>query len=300
MNLPLRAAFAFAFAAPQLAAAQVIAEPADILEAPSSARFDPGALDEDGLRALVSNRGRPAEQAAAIRELRRRFGSAAVEAFAQNAEATAALDRFDGPDAWRRFTKVRGTYAVDANPAVQVEVARAIQGQAQAQDLIEAGDLRGPLQPVTAETIRLDSLSHRLRRELVETYGRSAEPGIRRVVAQERLNIAMSEAIARSFKKGPAPFLAIVRDYDGSTDPAVQYVVAEVFATLAHFEPDRRKEVALWDEIVRRYSTSRDPLVRGKVDDAYSNKAYWLEDLGEAEAARRATSEYHAWMLSDD
>ncbi len=296
----LGAALALTCAAPQPLVAQVIAEPVDASESPPSPRVDPDALDEKGLRALVSNRGRPpAEQAAAIRELRRRFASAAIKAFAQNAEATAALDRFDGPDAFGRFTKVRGTYAGNADPAVQVEVVRAIQGQAQAQDLIEAGDLSGPMRPVTAETIRLDVLSHRLRRELVETYRRRSEPGIRRVVAQERFNIARSEAIARSFKDGPAPFLAIVRDYEDSTDPAVQYVVADVFATLSHFEPDRRKEIALHGEIIRRFSTSRDPLVRGKVDDAYANKGFWLEELGEVEAARQIQREYDQWILRE-
>lgn len=297
---PLRAAIALACAAPQPLAAQPVIDEMEAPEPPPIPRIDPATLDEKDLRALIADRRHlPGEQAAAIRELRRRFGSAAAEAFAQNAEATQALDAFDGPQAWRRFTRVRGTYADSADPAVQVEVVRAIQGQAQAQDLIEAGDLLGPMKPITAETIRLDVLSHRLRRELVTSYGRRAEPGIRRVVAQERLNIAVSEAIARSFKDGPAPFLAIVRDYDGSTDPAVQWVVAESFATLAHFQQDPRKQIAWYDEIIRRFSASRDPMLRGKVDDAYANKAYWLKELGEAEAARRATREYDEWMLRD-
>ncbi|HEU0099853.1 MAG TPA: hypothetical protein VFQ67_13905 [Allosphingosinicella sp.] len=298
---PLRAGLLLACAAPQAVAAQVIAEPVEMPGAPERASVDLKTLDEKGLRALVLERGRhwPAELEAALRELRRRFGSAAVEAFAQNAEATAALDRFDGPGAFRRFTKVRGAFAGNGDPDIQAEVARAIQGQAQAQDLIEAGDLSGPLQPVTSETIRIDSLAYRLRRELVQIYGRRTEPAIRRVVAQERLNIATGEAIAYDFKKGSAPFLAIVRDYDGSADPSIQYVIADAFATLAHFETDRRREIALWEEIIRRYSNSRDLLVRGKVDDAYANRAFWLEDIGETEAAKRAQREYEAWMLRD-
>jgi len=297
----LGAAIALAFAAPQPLVAQPVIDEMEAPEAPPVPRIDPAVLDEQGLRALITDlRHRPEEQAAAIRELRRRFRSPAADAFAQNAEAMQALDAFDGPGAWSRFTRVRGSYADSADPAVQVEVARAIQGQAQAQDLIEAGDLLGPMKPVTAETIRLDALSHRLRRELVQTYGRRREPGIRRVVAQERLNIAVGEAIARRFRDGPAPFLAIVRDYDGSTDPSVQWVVAEAFANLAHFQHDPRKQIAWYDEIIRRFSATRDLSLRGKVDEAYANKAYWLEELGEAEAARRATSEYHEWMLRGD
>jgi len=301
----LRAALALACAAPQPLAAQAIADPVivdptEAPETPAAPRPDPGSLDEKGLRELIAGRGfRPEEQEAAIRELRRRFRSPATEAFAQNAEALMALDAFDGPRAWRGFTKVRGVYAGSADPAVQIEVARAIQGQAQAQDLIEAGDLLGPIEPVTAETIRLDSLANRLRRELVQIYGRRAEPEIRRTVAQERFNLAVSEAIARNFKDGPKPFLDIVRDYDGSSDPAVQLVIANVFSNLAHFEPDRRKVIAYYDEILRRFSTSRDPLVRGEVGNAYANRAYWLNELGEAEAARRARSEYDAWILRE-
>ena len=296
----LGAAIALACAAPQTLAAQVIAEPSDVPEASPRPVIDPASLDEEGLRALVSDRRHmPAEQAAAIRELRRRFHSAATDAFTQNAEGTAALDDLDGPGAYRRFTKVRATYAGSAHPAVEAEVVRAIQGQAQAQDIIDSGDPSGPMVPVTAETIRLDTLSHRLRVELVETYGRRAEPDIRRVVAQERFNLAVADAIASNFGNGPELLLGIVRDYDGSPDPAVQWVLADVFSTLAHFEPDRRKQPAWHGEIIRRFSASRDPVMRGKVSDAFANKAHWLGEIGEAEAARQATRDYDEWSLRD-
>lgn len=292
----LGAAIALACAAPHPLMAQVIVNETEAPEAPAAPAIDPATLDEKGLRALVDGRRyEPAVQARAIRELRSRFGSAAVEAFAGNGEGSMALDASDGPKAYSHFTKVRASHSGNSDPAVQVEVARAIQGQAQAQDLIEAGDLTGPTEPVTSDTIRLDVPSYRLRRELVDLYGRRSEPGIRRVVAQERLNLAISEAIAGKYKAGPETFLGIVRDFERSTDPEVQRIVAEVFSTLAHFERDRRKEIEWHGEIIRRFSASRHPVLREKVGNAYSNKLYWLEELGETEESKRVQREYDEW-----
>ena len=297
----LRTAVALACAAPQSLAAQVIVdEVPEAPDAPPSPRVDPSTLDEKGLRAFISRRGHAlAESEAAIGELRRRFGkSDAAEAFAQNAEATMALDRSDGPAALRGFKKVVASYSRSADPAVTAEVVRAMQGQAEAYDLIEAGDLLGPSEPVTADTIRLDVPSHRLRRDLVNRYGLRSEPEIRRVVARERANIALAEAIASRRTADPSAFVAIVRDYGSSADPDVQCVVADVLAYLARFEPDRRRQIGWHGEIIRRFSASRDFILRSKVGDAFSNKAYLQKELGEHEAARRTDAEFDQWSRS--
>lgn len=260
---------------------------------PVSAAAQPGAADiatagERQLRDLLLGHSLPyARRQAAIAALRTRFPSDANEAVAMNAEARDLLDDRQAEAAYDRFTQVRGRFAGRADPAVAVELARAMQGQILARDTIE-GRARAA-GPITPATIGLDSPSMRLRRELVAEYLGNRDPAIRAIVAQERFNIAEAEWLAAG-RADPAPLLALASDYQGV--PGLENLVATIYFHLAWMEADSTRRLAYFEEVPRRFQASRDPAVRQLVDDAYSNILALLEELGRSREAARVRRDY--------
>lgn len=291
-----------AVAQPPPAQAQLI-EAIDPSPASEAAPADLSRLDEQALRDLAGSRGHPpAELERARAELLRRFPSDANRAFAMNGEAWALADAFEGEASYDLFTRVRARYAGHADPALEREVARAIQGQANALDVIDAARevaSGAPLQAVTHETIDLDSPSYRLRRELVDVYGDRREPAIRAIVLQERYNLAMGELIAGTGRL--EALRTLIGEYEQLDGIEAQRQIAEILTSIAffvHHEP--RRQIEVWNEIIRRFADSRDRLLWSKVDDAFANAAWAYERLGDADGERRMREAQMDWWERND
>ena len=264
------------------------------MEAPTRPRaVDFNAASEGALRGLLLGHTLSGpDRTAAIAALRRRFPSDANEAFALNVEAWELVNDRGAEAAYDLFTAVRGRFAGRAEPALEVEIARAMQGQIVALDTIEGRAWTPSPGPVTPFTIRLDSPAMRLRRELVAQYPGNRDPTIRGIVAQERVNIAHAEWLAAD-RADPAPLLALAREYGDV--PALENLTATIYFHLAWGNPDLARALAYYEEIPRRFRRSTDPAVRRQVDDAYSNIVSLLEQLGRPGAASRVRRDYERW-----
>ena len=281
--------------APAALAAQIVAVPVDTGVPRDS--LDLPRLDEAALRELLLGYDlTPSERLVAIAELRRRFPSEPVLAFALNAEATTYREQWRTDEANALYARVRVEHEGRGDPALDTEIVRAIQGQAISIEMAEAMADTGPLRPLTPDSIDLDSPSNRLRREVVERFSGRLEPDIRAIVAQERYNLALEETIASGRYSDPARFLALIAEYEDSDHPLIRRLIGDILFNLGTFAGDDRERAAYYDEFLRRYGTSDDPVIESRIYDAHANKVYALEQLGDREAAARAQAEQDAWF----
>lgn len=267
---------------------------------PSQAEREPvpgfDRMDEQQLRAWLQN---PTfgntQRTRAIAAMRRRFPSDAAQAFASNAEAK-MFELRDPRRSLRLYEAVLAQFSASKEPTVEAEIVGILQGRILAEEMREAIDDPGGSLVMTAETLDSDSLAYRWRRDLVARYVDRRDPAIRRIVAQERFNLTSAEAIEAGRNTDPRTFLALVAEYEDSSDAETQVVIADIFTRLGFFETDRRKQIGYFDEILRRFGTSRDTRFRRFVSDAYANKEYALAELGEKQEASRVQAAYHRWL----
>jgi hypothetical protein len=251
-------------------------------------------LGEAELRGIAEGLGD--DRLEAIAELRRRFPSAAVRAFVANAEAREAAFANDARRAYDAYSRVRAEFAGNPDPEIELEVARAIAGQANALDLQEAIDTAAePIRPITPGSIDENSPSYRLMRELVELFGDRTEPRIRALVGWQRYNLLQASALNRGAPYDAAPFLALAAEYSDSDHPDIVSFVAYMLFGVAMFEPDQARRLAHITAFVRRFARPPNDLVREHVYDAYSWKAGIEEEQGDAQAAARTRREADAW-----
>lgn len=286
---------AFAVAAQPLAA-QVTARAVD---APATAEAPPdlSGHDERALRRIVVDMSRPVSlREQARRELAGRFPSARTTALLMNAEAIALADAFEGERAYALFTRVRSLYAGSSEPGVNREVARAIRGQAQALGVIEAANSNESLVPLGPHDIDFNSPPLRLRQELVDTFSDDPDPEIRLIVFQERYNLEIARGIAAGTLGDPQRLYALIADYDDLEGERDDSFVAHILFAIATAESDPRRAIAAYDEVIRRFAASAGDRLRSRIVDAYENKAFLLEQLGDTAAAARAREAEYAWF----
>jgi hypothetical protein len=251
---------------------------------------------EAELRALLGgHRLDPGPRAEAIRIFRRRFTGEAARAFALNAEARSRLDAWETDRALALYRDVRRRFGGSRLPEVKAEVAAAMQGEVQAIDMADARADTGALRPLTPADIDLASPSNRLRREIVERFAGRPEPAIRRIVAQERRNLLQAETIRAGRLADPERDLALVREYENSDDPEIRQLVARILFDVAHSFGDERAAISHWNEFLRRFGQETNESMRSLVSDAYDNRHFVLERLGDHEAADRSRAEQWAW-----
>ncbi|HEY0014318.1 MAG TPA: hypothetical protein VGB79_15855 [Allosphingosinicella sp.] len=258
-------------------------------------------MGEAELRALLrGHRLDPGARADAIRGLRQRFPSDATTAFALNAEARTHLDLWETDRALALYRQVRTRFARSRDAAVEAEIAAAMQGEVQAIEMAEAHAYTGPPRPVTQADLDPDRPGNRLRREIVDRFAGRTEPAIRRIVAQERFNLIQSETLRSGRHSDPARYMALVREYEESDDPELRRLVARILFDIAGGAGNGRPAITHWDEFLRRFGQSADPELRSLVFDAYDNKHYVLEQLGDDEAAARVRTQQWAWSERND
>jgi hypothetical protein len=253
-------------------------------------------IGEAELRALLAGRRLdPGPRAEAIRALRRRFPSEATTAFALNAEARTHLDLWETNRALALYRQVRGRFDRSRDPAVEAEIAAAMQGEVQAIEMAEALAYAGPPRLATAADLDPARPENRLRRAVVERFAGRSEPAIRRIVAQERFNLLQSETLRAGRHSDPARYMALVREYEDSGDPELRRLIARILFDIASGAGTEGAAIGHWDEFLRRFGQSADPELRSLVFDAYDNKHYVLERLGDDAAAARVRTEQWAW-----
>jgi|GEM_PF-6262730 len=258
---------------------------------------DLATIPETEFRILLSERRLHGPlRSEAIAAFRHRFTSEAARAFALNAEAQTRLDARDPEGALALYTQVRTEFGESRDPAVEAEVAEAMQGQVQALGAAEARADAGPLEPLTPESIDLDSRSNRLRQEIVTRFAGRAEPAIRTVVAQERFNLIELETIRSVRFTDPPRLTALIAEFEDSEEPRIRRLIADILMRLARFEPDDRAAIAYLDDFLRRFGHSTERELRSLVFDAYDNKRYLLEQLGEDARAALVQAEQSAWF----
>lgn len=282
-------------ASAQVTAVQTPVSP-DLRPTPSpTPPLDFARMGEAELRALIRRRLDPGPAAEAIRALRQRFPSEATNAFALNAEARVRLDLREIDRALALYRHIRARFAGSRDAAVEAEIAAAMQGEVEAiemADVIAHPERAAPLTPAAHDPARPEN---RLRREIVERFAGRTEPGLRRIVAQERFNLMQSETISAGRYSDPPRYMALVGEYEDSEDPELQRLIAQILYNIASGAGENRTAIGYWDEFLRRFGQSAEPEMRSLVSDAYDNKHYVLERLGDEQGAARVRTELWAW-----